>query len=148
MNVVRFECNFPMKHTQVTDKLFHLEPITRIWISVYLTAPATISFWAHLTLLFQLRQSGLTVEWWMKPNMKGEELNKVIKWFCYFKLSWNLCRYFIIIPEYKAIELHTWTAGWGFQKFHTIGTWRWQDCQPYSTGRLYPPGNTVGTYVS
>ena len=41
----------------------------------------------------------------------GVTKKKIGTWFCYFKLSSNLCKYLTILPEGKAIELHIWTAG-------------------------------------
>ena len=43
----------------------------------------------------------------------------------------------------KAIPLQAWTGpegsrGLSFPDFKTIGTWRWQGCQPYAPAAFYP----------
>jgi hypothetical protein len=50
---------------------------------------------------------------------------------------------FFIKGEGKAIPLQAWSGPEGFkrlrlQNFITIGTWRWQNCQPYTPAAVTP----------
>jgi len=51
----------------------------------------------------------------------------------------------------KAIPLQAWTDPEGSRSlrspaFKTIGTWRWQCCQPYAPAAFYPPGTIPATH--
>ena len=59
----------------------------------------------------------------------------------------------------QAVPLLAWTGhlgvpgGWGSQNFYTIGTWKWQGCQPYAPASFTPRINagsqnfyTIGTW--
>jgi len=55
---------------------------------------------------------------------------------------------------WQAIPLQAWTGPKGSRRlrlpdFKTIGTWRWQGCQPYASAAFTtppPPGNIPGTH--
>ena len=57
--------------------------------------------------------------------------------------SWHWTLFSTIWVKGKAIPLQAWTGPEGsrrlrFPDFKTVGTWRWQGCQPYAPAAFYP----------
>ena len=56
-------------------------------------------------------------------------------------MCWHMCEISVSIG--KAIQLQAWTGPEGsrrlrFPDFKTVGTWRWQGCQPCAPAAFYP----------
>jgi hypothetical protein len=91
----------------------------------------------------ELRGNGLCQTWW-KASRWSLKYRPVSSPPCKINTS-SRCK-----SKNKAIPLQPLTGPEGSRSlrlsdFMTIGTWRWQGCQPYAPAAL-PPGNILGTY--
>ena len=64
------------------------------------------------------------------------------------KSIYKLCPYYLLLIKvklslYRPRQAPRAPGDWGFQGFQTIGTWRWQGCQPYAPAAFTPQGGSL-----